>query len=142
MILVGVGLAMENGNVLLCRRSGDRELTGWWELPGGKVEGGESIQECIRREIHEELQSECVVTTDPVVTIKAEYYHGTFCLYAHRIILPGTTFKLTAHSDTAWVQMERVVADAHLKILPSNRHIIQQLMKSDFVELKSHRPTR
>ena len=40
MILVGVGLALENGNVLLCRRSGDRELSGWWELPGGKVEGG------------------------------------------------------------------------------------------------------
>ncbi len=41
--------------VLIARRSGGGQFDGYWELPGGKVEAGESPVEALVRELHEEL---------------------------------------------------------------------------------------
>lgn len=43
------------GRVLLARRTEGRDLAGLWEFPGGKHEPGESAEEALARELHEEL---------------------------------------------------------------------------------------
>src|SRR3546814_8849682 len=43
------------GRVLLTRRSDDGDLAGAWEFPGGKREPGETAQQALCRELHEEL---------------------------------------------------------------------------------------
>ncbi|WP_332914414.1 (deoxy)nucleoside triphosphate pyrophosphohydrolase [Algoriphagus boritolerans] len=43
------------GKVLAAKRSESMDLPGKWEFPGGKIEGGESPEECLIREIQEEL---------------------------------------------------------------------------------------
>ncbi len=50
-------LVVEDGALLLCRKRG----SDWWILPGGKREAGETWEECLRREIHEELGCGCEV---------------------------------------------------------------------------------
>ncbi|KMY66688.1 hypothetical protein AAU61_16405 [Desulfocarbo indianensis] len=51
MIQVTCALIQRRGLILLARRAD----SGRWELPGGKQEPGESLAQCLRREIEEEL---------------------------------------------------------------------------------------
>lgn len=46
---------MHDGKLLVARRKAEKAQGGLWELPGGKVEAGESLQQCLEREIQEEL---------------------------------------------------------------------------------------
>lgn len=52
--LVGVGaILFRRGRILMARR-GKAPLKGWWSLPGGAVELGESLEDAVRREVLEE----------------------------------------------------------------------------------------
>ncbi len=53
-IVVGAAL-VEDGRLLAARRSAPAELAGRWELPGGKVEPGETADAALARELREEL---------------------------------------------------------------------------------------
>ena len=57
-IYVTCGLIEAEGKVLVARRAGNREESGLWEFPGGKLSPGETESECLRREIREELGAE------------------------------------------------------------------------------------
>lgn len=60
-LVVGVALLLD-GRVLSARRTSPPEVAGGWELPGGKVEPGESPEAAARREIREELGCDIEVT--------------------------------------------------------------------------------
>ena len=53
--IVTAAIIRRNGSVLLARRSPSENLAGFWEFPGGKVEDGETSEECLARELREEL---------------------------------------------------------------------------------------
>lgn len=54
-IQVVAGIIWEQGRYLAVRRPAGKPMAGWWEFPGGKVESGESLDQALVRELHEEL---------------------------------------------------------------------------------------
>ena len=60
-IQVAAGLVFRNGKLLITLRHDDAHLGGLWEFPGGKREPGETFQDCLVRELREELGIEVAV---------------------------------------------------------------------------------
>jgi len=53
---VAVGVMLQpDGAFLLTSRPEGKVYAGYWEFPGGKLETGETVEEALRRELHEEL---------------------------------------------------------------------------------------
>ncbi len=56
VVEVAVGILIQsNGDFLLTTRPAGKVYSGYWEFPGGKLEAGESVEQALRRELHEEL---------------------------------------------------------------------------------------
>jgi len=72
-VVVGVAI-VSSGRVLAARRVHPPEAAGRWELPGGKVEPGESVAECAVREVAEELG--CSVSVDELLPAEASIKPG------------------------------------------------------------------
>ncbi|MEV7324792.1 (deoxy)nucleoside triphosphate pyrophosphohydrolase [Streptomyces sp. NPDC093970] len=68
IVVVGAAL-LDAGRLLAARRSAPPELAGRWELPGGKVEPGESPEQALVRELREELG----VTAQAVARVPGEW---------------------------------------------------------------------
>jgi A/G-specific adenine glycosylase len=71
-IEVSTGIIIKNKKVYIQQRSKDGLMGGLWEFPGGKREKNESIEECLKREIKEEL-GVSVITLKKIMTIKHTY---------------------------------------------------------------------
>ncbi len=55
MIEVSAALIFRRGKILISQRYKDAHLGGLWEFPGGKREPGETFEQCLARELQEEL---------------------------------------------------------------------------------------
>jgi mutator protein MutT len=60
-IEVAAGLVFRDGRLLITQRRAEDHLGGLWEFPGGKRERDETFEECLRRELEEELGIEVEV---------------------------------------------------------------------------------
>jgi 8-oxo-dGTP diphosphatase len=55
VLVVACALIDADGRVLIAQRPPGRPMAGLWEFPGGKIEAGESPEQTLIRELHEEL---------------------------------------------------------------------------------------
>jgi 8-oxo-dGTP diphosphatase len=54
-LVVACALVDADNRVLIAQRPEGKTLAGLWEFPGGKVEVGERPEQCLIRELHEEI---------------------------------------------------------------------------------------
>ncbi|MFB2938769.1 8-oxo-dGTP diphosphatase MutT [Aerosakkonemataceae cyanobacterium BLCC-F154] len=81
--IIGVAVIWnQQGKILIDRRRPEGLMGGLWEFPGGKLEPGETVQDCIKREIEEELAIGIEVG-DHLITIDHTYsqFHVTLNVY-------------------------------------------------------------
>ena len=89
----------EKNEVLIGQRPEGKDLALLWEFPGGKLEEGESIEECIKREIKEELDVEIKVEE-----FLLEVNKGKFSLQVYKgKIVDLENLKANVHSNLKWV---------------------------------------
>ena len=69
---VAAGLVFRDGKLLITQRHAGVHLGGLWEFPGGKLEPGETFEQCLTRELREELGIE-VAVGDLVESLTHEY---------------------------------------------------------------------
>lgn len=82
---VAAGLILKpDGQLLLAQRPGDKPWSGWWELPGGKIEAGETPAQALARELNEELGI-TVTRSTPWITYTHEYPQTIVRLGFHRV---------------------------------------------------------
>ena len=90
--------------VLITQRRSDDAHGGMWEFPGGKQEPGESLEECLTRELMEELGIE-VEVQEPFITIQHSYPQVQITLHAfHCRILRGEP-RAIACADWKWAEV-------------------------------------
>jgi len=103
------------------RRYGD--WRGWWEFPGGKIEAEETPEQCIVREIREELATE-VCAEKCIGTV--EYDYPAFHLTMHCILCSITSGKLELleHENAKWLTRETLRT---VKWLPADELILDKV---------------
>jgi A/G-specific adenine glycosylase len=104
---VTAAVISHNGKMLIAQRPPDGMLGGLWEFPGGKREAGETLAECLRREIKEELGVEIEVGR-PVATIKHSYTHFKITLYAFCCRLRQGSPQALGVAAWRWVTLKEI----------------------------------
>lgn len=99
---VTAAIIMKENRVLIAERAPGENLAGKWEFPGGKIESGETPQECLKREIREELDVDIEVMDLLGESIYA-YQSGTIKLMAFWCQWISGDFRLSVHSRIEWV---------------------------------------
>ena len=124
--VVDVGAAVvirSDGNFLLAQRPQGKVYAGYWEFPGGKIEPGESAQEGLIRELHEELGID-VQTAYPWLTHVFTYPHATVRLHFFRVTRWGGEPHGRENQHIAWTRPDEPPLQP---MLPANTPIFRAL---------------
>ncbi|MEP1151918.1 MAG: A/G-specific adenine glycosylase [Balneola sp.] len=107
--VIGVGIIeREDGKVLIALRPENAMLGGLWEFPGGKQEKGETIQQTVERELHEELDVE-VHAYKEFMNLKHTYSHFSITMHAYFCTLISGTPKPKSSQEIRWVEKSELV---------------------------------
>lgn len=105
---VSAAIIIEDGKVLLARRAKGEKLAGYWEFPGGKREEGETIDECLVREIREELSLDIEVVGE-FDTSDYKYPGGRIRLIGLLAEIRNGVVSKTVHDLVEWIEISSVL---------------------------------
>jgi 8-oxo-dGTP diphosphatase len=107
-VAVGVLIASD-GRFLLTSRPADKVYAGHWEFPGGKVEPGETIEQALRRELHEELGITIGAVQPWHVTLH-DYAHALVRLHFCKVFDWSGAFDMRERQQMAWQELPVMVS--------------------------------
>jgi mutator protein MutT len=102
-IEVAAGLVFRNGKLLITQRHAGAHLGGLWEFPGGKLEGNETFEQCLVRELREELGIE-VDVGEVLESLTHTYPEKTVILKFFRCRLKQNEPRAIDCLDFKWVR--------------------------------------
>ena len=106
--VIGVAVIRDpSGRILIDRRKQEGLLGGLWEFPGGKVEPDETLADCVRREIKEELDIEIDVQ-DQLMTVEHAYTHFKVTLNVFHCAYVSGDPKPLECDEIRWVTLAEI----------------------------------
>ena len=127
MFIVTAAAMVRDGKVLIAQREAGSHMEFRWEFPGGKLEPDETTEECIVREIKEELDID-VEVLDIYKVVQFSYKEKEILLlcYLCRIIRgEGRTLEC---NDFRWVTREQL---SQYEFVPADVPIVEKLLKDE-----------
>ena len=116
----------QQGKVLVCQRPEGKMLAGKWEFPGGKVDAGESFEEALHREMHEELDCEVLIRKKLSPVLHA-YESLTIRLHPFVCSLGEDQPRALEHAAIFWVESSEL---NNLDLACADREIANELLLS------------
>ena len=122
---VTAGIFVKDYCILLMRRAPGQSAAGGWEYPGGKIEPGESGEQCLRRELNEEL---CIDAEIGEKMAESTFKMGskTIHLHAYYVNRYEGKIQLTVHDQMEWVPLSKLLDHDQL---PADYLISQKLLE-------------
>lgn len=106
--IVTVAVIKKNGSILIGKRKQGKHHVGNWEFPGGTVEEGETNEQCLKRELLEELG----ITTEvgPLICSSEHSYEPgwTIRLMAYRATIVSGDLYIHDYDDVRWIKPEHL----------------------------------
>lgn len=108
MIKVVCAIAINDGKLLIGKRSENKKYGGFWELIGGKVESCESEEEALKRELKEELGVDSIVHSKFMSHIH-RYKELAVELIAFKVQLLSKPIESNSHSEIIWADLDFIL---------------------------------
>ncbi len=111
---------------IFATQRGYGEFKDGWEFPGGKIEPGETPQQALKREIHEELDTEINVG-DQIETVEYDYpeFHLSMQCYWCNVVSGKLT--LLEAEDARWLTKDTIES---VDWLPADKELVQKIKES------------
>lgn len=100
--IIAAGVIYRRGKILIQQRLNQGLLGGLWEFPGGKVEAGEGLAECVARECGEELGI-AVRVGEKIISVDHAFSHFSITLHAFRCAYISGRVKISSAQKFKWV---------------------------------------
>ncbi len=126
IVEVTAAIIMEGKKIFIAQRPYGKKFGGRWELPGGKLEIGESGEECIIRELKEELGIE-VKEAEHFLTVEHSYPNFSVKLFSYIIKEWKGKIDLKEHQAMKWVSIDEAMES---DILEADLPILEKLFRS------------
>lgn len=102
IINVAAAVIVESGRILAARRRPGLHLEGFWEFPGGKIELGETPQQCLMRELCEEFGVSCRIGRYLGQSVY-DYGEKRVCLVAYLVQIVDGALLPVDHDQILWL---------------------------------------
>lgn len=119
-----VAAVIRDGDRVFATQRGYGDYKGWWEFPGGKIETGETPEEALKREIHEELTADIRVE-EFIATVEYDYPEFHLSMDCFFCSLKNGSLTLLEAEDAAWLAKEDIYS---VKWLPADLLLIRQII--------------
>lgn len=126
MIQVACALIISKGKVLIAQNGAGSDHPFQWEFPGGKLNPGETEEQCICREIKEELELEIYVA-EKLTGVEHDYGIKQISLIPFVCSIKSGVLKLNNHINIEWIEIGKLEefdfseADKRLILLSANQ---------------------
>jgi mutator protein MutT len=124
---VSAALLFHKGKLLITQRKRGTHLAGLWEFPGGKREAGETFEQCLQRELREELGIETAVH-ELIDEIVHDYPERTVHLKFFRCELTSGEPQPIHCDALAWIDRTEL---GNYEFPPADARLLEKLEKAD-----------
>ena len=127
MIEVTAAIIKRDNRILICQRPEGKSCGLLWEFPGGKVEYGETGEQCIIREIQEELGITLRVIRK-LTDVTFEYPDRTVHLNFYITEIESGELTLKEHNAYAWIAQAEI---SNYQFCPADKKMLSSRMLDD-----------